>query len=149
MFPLGLVGVLEYAAWYLLDAGYEETRKWWPERMLKECMVRVHDKEVEWKQALKRLVDISHFIATFMSMIATTFARRESSAQNHPLKTHMFWPPAAFLSQLPDHSVTHFTIAINPARLILFGLSIGRPSARSQINCASGPSPLLTPNVTV
>jgi len=36
-----------------------------------------------------------------------------------------------------------------PLRSILFGLSIGRPSARSQISCASGPRPLLTPKMAV
>lgn len=36
-----------------------------------------------------------------------------------------------------------------PSRLMLFGRSIGRPSARSQINWASGPRPRLTPKVAV
>lgn len=55
--------------------------------------------------------------------------------------------PSADLSQSSTYAVSaNFN---SPSRLILFGLSIGNPSALSQINCANGPNPLLTPNVAV
>ena len=57
------------------------------------------------------------------------------------------------LSTLSTHRPrTHHDLSAslnNPSRLILFGRSMGNPSARSQINCAKGPRPRETPKVAV
>ena len=53
-----------------------------------------------------------------------------------------------FHSIIPHHHAFSASSS-NPCKLMLLGLSIGRPNALSQINCANGPNPLLTPNVAV
>ena len=51
---------------------------------------------------------------------------------------------------LTTHSIYALSASFSkPSKLILFGRSIGSPSARSQTSCASGPSPRETPNVAV
>ena len=52
-------------------------------------------------------------------------------------------PPPPPLPPLPSQASNI------PCILMLFGLSIGNPSARSQITCAMGPRARLTPKMTV
>jgi hypothetical protein len=57
-----------------------------------------------------------------------------------------FWVVKHTPPMLP---ATYETDLRMPSRLMLFGRSIGRPSALSQMSCASGPKPRLTPKVAV
>jgi hypothetical protein len=55
-------------------------------------------------------------------------------------------PKRHIRSKQPLYAPTWFRM---PWRLMLLGRSIGRPSARSQMSCARGPRPRLTPKVAV
>lgn len=53
------------------------------------------------------------------------------------------------MPNIQPHAQAFSAASSKPWRLILFGRSIGSPNARSQMSCASGPSPRETPNVAV
>ena len=84
----------------------------------------------------------------FMAYITKSPSFSTTSSQRNPISLHSAHSTTPYFSSTTP---LYFFSARSsrPWRLMLFGLSIGNPSALSHTNCANGPSPLLTPNVAV